>query len=93
MEYAHVPVDGTISYYVMGLNNAQIEQVETNSLSYEYCENRLSLDKNDPGVLIVQDGAIACVMTTKGQIVIIRVENIYPLNTEGVEFSFAVLKN
>jgi hypothetical protein len=93
MEYAPVPVDGTISYYVMGLNNGHIDEIKTNSLSYDYCEHvLLLLDKNDPGVLVIHDGALACVMTTENQIALIRVENIYPLDTQSVGFSFAVLR-
>ena len=91
MEYAHVPVDGTISYYVMGLNNAHIDEIATNVLNYEYCEDIL-LGRNDPGVLNVHDGAIACVLTSEGKMALIRAEHIYPLDTQGVEFSFAVLK-
>ncbi len=80
-------------YYVIGLNNAHIDEIDTNALSYSYCESLLqSLDKGDPGVLIVHEGAIACVLTTEGQIALIRVEHIYPLNTQAVEFSFVVLR-
>jgi hypothetical protein len=94
MEYAHAPIDGTISYYVKGLNSGHIDEIETNTLSYEYCENVLAslVDRNDSGILNVHDGAIACVMTTEGHIAIIRVEKIYPLDTQSVEFSFAVLR-
>ncbi len=91
MEYAHVPIDGTISYYVHGLNDAHIDEIDTNILNYEYCKDIL-LGLNDPGVLIVHEGAIACVLTTEGKMTLIRVEHIYPLNTQGVEFSFAILK-
>lgn len=91
MDYSHPDLNGETFYGVTGLNNAHIDEIETNSLNYEYCENLLQNKKN-PGVLIVQDGAIACVRTTDGQIAIIRVESIFPLNTQGVEFSFAVLK-
>ncbi len=94
LEYAHVPIDGTISYFVMGLNNAYIDERATDVLNYKYCKNvLLSLDEDDPGVLNVHEGAIACIMTTENQIALIRVENIYPLDTQSVEFSFAILKN
>jgi hypothetical protein len=94
MEYAHVPIDGTISYYVKGLNSGHIDEIETNTLNYEYCENMLVslVDRNDPGILNVHDGAIACVMTTEGRIALTRVDNIYPLDTQSVGFSFVVLR-
>ena len=80
-------------YYVIGLNNAHIDEIETTALSYSHCESLLqSLEKEDPGILIVHKGAIACVMTTEGRIALVRVEHIYPLNTQGVEFSYAILK-
>jgi len=95
MEYAHVPIDGTISYYVMGLNSAHIDEIESNALSYEHCENVLAslVNRKDSGVLIVHDGSIACVMTTEDQIAVIRVEKIYPIDTQSVAFSFAILRN
>jgi hypothetical protein len=93
LEYAHVPVDGTISYDVQGLNDGHIVEAKTNSLSYEYCKNALlSMDENDPGIFDIDNGTIACVMTTEDRIAVIRVENIFPLDMKSVEFSFAVLK-
>jgi hypothetical protein len=93
MEYAHVPIDGTISYYVIGLNKGHIDEIATNTLSYGYCKNLLvSLNRNDSGILAVHDGAIACMMTMEDRIAVIRVEKIYALETQAVEFSFAVLR-
>jgi hypothetical protein len=93
MEYAHPGLNGEISYGVLGLNSAHIDEAETNGLSYAYCENILKLlDTSDPGVLNVHEKAVACVITTEHQIAIVRVENIYPLDTQAVEFSYAILK-
>jgi len=91
MDYSHPDLEGLTFYGVSGLNSAHIDEIETSTLNYEYCETLLQ-DKNNPGVLVVHEGAIACVLTTEGQIALIRVENIYPLDTQGVEFSFVVLK-
>lgn len=94
MDYAHLGVDGSPSYFVRGLNGAQIDEVTTDTLSYEYCKNLLSqMDNGESGVLNVDKGTIACIMTTEQQIALIRVENIFPLETQSVEFSFSILLN
>lgn len=89
------------SYGVVGWNNAYINNAYVlekyanhsgaNHLSYEYCENMLR-DNADPGAMVVEEGAIACLRTTEGKIALIRVEKIYPSNTLSVEFSFAILR-
>ncbi|HKY54851.1 MAG TPA: hypothetical protein VJM08_11120 [Anaerolineales bacterium] len=96
MQNGHVTLDGEPPpYLIHSLNNAQIDGVTTAVLSYEYCEQDLLslLNNNIQSVLIVKNGSIACLKTTEGQIALVRVERIYPLDTTSVEFSFAILKN
>ncbi len=91
MYYTHPDLNGEASYFVSGLNNAHIDGIDTTSLTYTACE-KLVLNLEDPGSFEVDQGGIACVLTTEGKMAIIRVEHIYPPKTQGVEFSFAVLK-
>ena len=91
MDYTHPDLDGNASYALRALNNAHIDEIDINNLNYNKCESIL-MSMNKPGVVHVRDGAITCVLTTEGQIALIRVENIFPLDTQGVEFSFAILK-
>lgn len=80
-------------YYVQGLNNASIDEIQPDHLDYDSCSTLLqALEDNDRGVLIVKEGAIACVKTTEEQIALVRVDGYYPLETQGVGFSFAILK-
>lgn len=93
MAMAHQGLDGITRYYVIGFNKAQIDEIDINNVSYSQCESQLRLlGTTSPGVLNVHEGAVACVKTTENQIALIRVENIYPPETQGVGFSFAVLK-
>jgi hypothetical protein len=93
MAMAHQGLDGITRYYVIGFNNAQIDEIDINNLSYSHCESQLKrLGSTSSGILNVHEGAVACVKTTENQIALIRVENIYPPETQGVGFSFAVLK-
>lgn len=87
---------------VIGWNNAYLKDAYvlekyanhsgTNNLSYEYCESRLQ-GASDTGALFVEEGKIACVKTTEGQMTLLRVEKIYPAITLSVEFSFAILRS
>lgn len=89
-------IDGAeASYVVYGLNSAQVNGVTTDAINYEYCEQDLLSwsKKNIQTVLLVNDGSIACVKTTEGEIALIRVEKIYPPNILSVEFSFAILRD
>lgn len=79
-------------YYLYGVNGAVIEEIGTSSITSKSCEN-LSLLAIPPVVFFVNtEGAIACVLTTNHQVALIRVEHIYPLDTDSIEFSFAILK-
>ncbi len=90
------------NYAVVGMNNAYLSDAYVlekyanhsgaNHLSYAYCEN-LVRDQTDWGAMVVEEGKIACVRTTEGQIALLRVEKIYPPNTLSAEFSFAILRN
>jgi hypothetical protein len=90
------------SYGLDGRNNAYISDAYVlqkyanhsgmNNLSYKYCNNLVE-SKTDTSAFLVEEGAIACVRTTEGQIAIIRVEKYYPPNTLSVEFSFAILND
>ncbi len=91
MDYTHPDLNGDASYFVHGLNNAHIDDIDTVSLTYNDCE-KIVMDVKDSGSFSVHEGKIACAMTTEGKLAIIRVELIYPSNTQGVEFSFAILK-
>jgi hypothetical protein len=91
MDYTHPDLNGETSYFVYGLNNAHIDEIDTSNLTYNNCE-KLELNQEDPGSFSVHEGGIACVVTTEGNMAIIRPEHLYPSNTQGVEFSFAVLK-
>jgi hypothetical protein len=91
MDYTHPDLNGETSYFVYGLNNAHIDEVDIPSLTYSDCEN-LVLNLKDSGSFNVHEEGIACVLTTEGKIAVIRVEHIYPSNTQGVEFSFAILR-
>jgi hypothetical protein len=95
LQNGHVTLDGEPPpYLVHSLNDAQIDEVTTAVLNYEYCEqDLLSLLNNNQSVLIVNNGSIACIKTAEGQIALVRVESIYPLDTTSVEFSFAILRN
>ncbi len=84
-------LDGVITYFVQAINTAHIDEINTESLTYTYCENTLA-SLNRPGIFIVENGAIACVLTNKGQIALIRPESIDTFGGESVEFSFAVLR-
>lgn len=93
MQNGHVTLDGEPPpYLVHSLNSAQMDGVTPAFLNYEYCEQALISLLNNRGVLIVNNGSIACIKTTEGQIALVRVENIYPLDTTSVEFSFAILR-
>jgi len=91
MDYTHPDLNGEASYFVHDLNDAHIDDIDSTRLTYSNCE-KLMMDLKDPGSFRVHEGSIACVMTTEGQMAIIRVELIYPSNTQGVEFSFAMLR-
>lgn len=84
-------LDSTVFYYVEALNNAHLDEINTDSISYAYCEDTL-LSLNRPGIFLIEQGAIACVKTTKGQIALIRAESVDLFGLESVEFSFAILK-
>ena len=62
-----------------------------NHLSSAYCEDMVQ-GKTDKRAITVEEGAIACIRTTEGEVALIRVERIYPSNTLSVEFSFAILR-
>lgn len=91
MDYTHPDLNGEALYFVHDLNNAHIDDLDSANLTYDNCE-KLVADLNGPGSVRVQEGRISCVMTTEGRLAVIRVERIYPSNTQSVEFSFAILK-
>ena len=91
MDYTHPDLNGETSYFVYGLNNAHIDEIDATSLTYSNCE-KLVLNLEDPGSFRVHEGGISCVLTTEGKLAVIRAEHIYPANTQAVEFSFAVLR-
>jgi hypothetical protein len=91
MDYTHPDLNGDASYFVHGLNNAHIDDIDSASLTYSDCKNKV-MEQKDSGSFSVYEGKTACVMTTEGKMAVIRVELIYPSNTQGVEYSFAILK-
>lgn len=79
-------------YYLYSVNGALVEKTNSNTISYQYCEN-MKLSAIPPEVFFVdEEGSVACVLTTNDQVALVRVEHIYPLDTDSVEFSFVVLK-
>jgi hypothetical protein len=84
-------LDGTISYYAAAINNAKIDEIESSSITYELCKD-IVLSLSRPGIFIVDEGALACVLTTQKQIVLVRAESVDTFGGETVEFSFAILR-
>ncbi len=80
-------------YYLYGVNGALIEETGMGTaITYKSCES-MSLATIPPVVFFIKtEGAIACVMTTNNQVALIRVEHIYPQETDSIEFSFVILR-
>lgn len=84
-------IDNTVFYYLEAINNAHIDEINTTALTYTYCEDAL-LSLNRPGIFIIETGALACILTTQGQVALIRAESIDTFGGESVVFSFAIIK-
>lgn len=96
MQNGHATIDGVAPpFSVHSVNNAQIDGITMDALSYAYCQQDLLslLNNKIQSVLIVHESSIACIKTTEGKIALIRVEKIYPPNILSVQFSFAVLRD
>ena len=91
LQHGQTTLNNTVFYYIKAMNNAFVNEIDTISITYSFCENTLQSLKR-PGIYIVQQGTIACVLTTQEKVALIRTESIDVFGVESVEFSFAILK-